>query len=122
MEIRTPTAQIGMTAGRGLAYNREAYDARPGRFEVADVTAIIAVIEGVPLKAGEETPVPVAVDRLAPNANVQRITATLRVISGSAENSTPVSVKEDGGKPRKFEVGVDAAPGLRNVQVRLQGG
>jgi hypothetical protein len=122
MQIRLPgTLQAGLSGGRGLAYDSVAYAARPGTFRVIDASAIVALL-GVPVKAGQETVVPVAVDRLPPNANVERITATLTVVDGSAEKVTPVSVKENGGAPRTFSVSVDAAPGLRNVALRLQGG
>jgi hypothetical protein len=105
-------------AERGLA--GEAYGSRAGTF----IVGILATLEGVHLKAGEETPVVVDVPNMPPNANVQNITATLTVMdaSGSAAQSTKVSVTEDKGNPRSFQMSVDDVPGIRNVQVRLNQG
>jgi hypothetical protein len=118
------SSSIGVSARdtRGLAYNRDAYDARADVFHVMPEIGIKALM-GVPVKAGAETPVSVTVPGLPVNADLRSITAKLQVTAlGSAEQVRPVSVKEGSAPARKFEIGVDSTPGLRNVQVRLQGG
>jgi hypothetical protein len=102
---------------RGLLYNQPAYAARTDLFAIGEL-----LLSTVTVKAGEETAVPVGVPGLPANADVQKLTAKLHVVDGSAEQTTPASVKEGNGPKRTFEIGVDAQPGLRNVQVRLQGG
>src|SRR5262249_3697817 len=92
-------------------------DARAGLFDIGDL-----LLPTVTVKAGQETAVPVAVPGLPANADVHKLTAKLHVVDGSAEQTTPASVKEGDGPKRTFEIGIDAQPGLRNVQVRLQGG
>src|SRR5688572_19908422 len=121
-QIKAPGNAVGMKNLRGLAHDREAYDARAGAFHIGPAIDLVAFI-GVPVKAGQETPVAVTVPDLPVNADVHRITATLTVTAyGSAEHVQPVTIKEGTGEPRRFEVGVDSTPGLRNVQVKLQGG
>jgi hypothetical protein len=103
---------------RGLLYNQPAYDARVGLFDVGEL-----LLATVPVKAGQETAVPVAVPGLPANADVHKLTAKLQVgRDGSAEQTATASVEEVNGPKRTFKIGADAQPGLRNVQVRLQGG
>src|SRR6266849_863460 len=111
---------VSLTGGRGLAYDQVAYNARPGLFDVAD---LIAVVTAVPVKAGEETPVPVQVQNLQANANIQHISAKLTIFDSGAQpgQTSNVSVSQNGGSPSSFGITVDPTPGLRNVQVRLQG-
>src|SRR5262245_41443527 len=112
MEIGSSGIQgIVAKVTRGLLYNQAAYDARAGLFDIGDLR-----LPTVTVKAGQETPVPAAVPGLPANADVHKLTAKLHVVDGSAEQTTPASVKEGDGPKRTFEIGIDARPGLRNVQ------
>jgi hypothetical protein len=112
---------VNFAGARGLAYDQTAYNARPGLFDVAD---FIALETSVDVKAGEETPVPVLVQNLKPNANILHITAKLTISDPGPEppQTSTVHVAQNGGTPSAFAVTLDSTPGLRNVQVRLQGG
>jgi hypothetical protein len=112
---------VNFAGARGLAYDQTAYNARPGLFDVAN---LIALDTSVTVKAGEETPVPVQVQNLKPNANILHITAELTISDPGPEppQTSTVSVTQNGGNPSSFGITLDSTPGLRNVQVRLQGG
>jgi hypothetical protein len=117
--ISSGTLNVTATATRGLLYNTAAYAARGGQFAIG----VVPVLFAVKVKAGEETPIPVTVNGLPANANVHKITASLMVMSdGSAGLSTPVGVQEGSNPERTFNVNVNNGPGLRNVEVKLQGG
>jgi hypothetical protein len=99
-------------------------DAYLSRSDVFPSGILELLKEEVTLKAGEETPVPVAVPGLPPNANVNNITAKLTVVDdqhAGAAQTTSVAVTE-GSDKRAFQVAVDAVAGLRNVQIRLNQG
>jgi hypothetical protein len=120
MGISIPAlASAGIKAERG--FTSEAYDSRSETF----VVGIIATLEAVAVKAGQETPVAVAVPKLMPNANVSNITATLTVVDdgqNGAAQSTTVGITQDKDPPRTVQVSVDAVAGMRNVQIRLDQG
>ena len=110
-------------APRGLAYNSVAYAARDNLLLLADVVALAG---GTPVKAGEETAVTVNVPGLSRNSNVRAITAVFTISEPadqqtSAAQTTSVSVAE-GNDKRDLKVTVDAVPGMRNVQLRLDQG
>ena len=124
MQIKSPNQiSVSITGARGLAYDKIAYDSRPGLFTVGEFIAAAAAVD---VKAGEDTAVPVQVPNLPANANVLSITARLTIFEPSSaaatEQTSTVKVAQDGGKPSSFGISVDPTPGLRNVQVRLQGG
>ncbi len=124
MEILAPqTLFASIASPRG--FSGEAYAARAGTF----IVGILPLLEGVQLKAGEETPVAVDVPNLPPNANIGNITATLTVVDAGvpgAAQTTNVGVNitagNEGKGTRAFTVSVDAVAGIRNVQVRLKQG
>lgn len=117
MEIKSPAlASIGVKAERGLV--TDAYSARNDTF----IIDVIAALEGVALKAGEETPVAVEVPNLPPNANLQKITATLTVANDQPAGTSQTSSVTEGKDTRTFQVSVDNVPGIRNVQIRLNQG
>jgi hypothetical protein len=122
MEIRAPeTIFTGVKAERGLFSDSGAYISRANTFALDP--ALLQIIGSVELKAGEETPVAVAVPGLPLNANIQNITATLTVISADAgAQATSVGIADGNEAPRNIKVSVDAAAGIRNVQVRLNKG
>jgi hypothetical protein len=118
MEIKAPVlSSINVKAERGLT--GDAYLSRDDSF----IVDLIAAIEGVALKAGEETPVAVPVAGLPSNANLQTITAKLTVAQDQQAGTTQSSsVTEGSDQPRSFQVTVDNVPGIRNVQIRLNQG
>ncbi len=119
MEFASPVlTSWGIKAQRG--FTGEAYAARPETF----VVGIMAALEAVAIKGGQETPVAVDVPQLFPNANVTSITATLTVVSdgnAGAKQTTQVGITE-GTDQRNLQVSVNAVDGLRNAQVRLNNG
>src|SRR5262245_23659826 len=109
---------VEIKASRGFAFMPEAFAVREGLFEFR----LADFFNSVKLKAGEETPVAVQLPSLPLNADIHKITATLEVFTdGSAAAKSNVSLKE-GSTERKYEVGVDTVAGLRNLDLRLEGG
>jgi hypothetical protein len=109
----------GFKAERG--FTGEAYAARRETF----VVGVIAELEAVAIKGGQETPVAVDVPQLFPNANVTSITATLTVVSGGnagAKQATQIGITEGNDAPRSVKVSVDPADGIQNAQIRLKNG
>jgi hypothetical protein len=111
-------ASAGIKAERG--FTGEAYAAREDTF----IVDIIALLEGTPLKAGEETPVAVDVPNLPLNANITKITASLTVLYDGQTGTAPTTAVgiTEGKETRNFQVSVSAVSALRNVQVRLNKG
>jgi hypothetical protein len=110
-------AGFEIKAPRGL-FNSPAYAAR----DAILFPYLQEIFGGTPLKPGEETPIPVEVPNLPPNANVGNITATFSNSETSdAPQTTKVGIAEGVEKPRDFQITV-AVPGLQNVQVRLDQG
>ncbi len=127
MEFSSPfLTSTGIKAARGLTGG--AYEARDDLFVFDPSFGLqdIGLLEGVPVKAGQETPVPVDLGSdVSPHANIQKITATLKVIndgSAGATQTTSATVTADKDPPRSLQVSVDNVPGMRNVQIRLNQG
>ncbi len=123
MDIKEPVlASAGLKALRGLS--GDAYSARLDTFSVL----IIPELGGVPLKAGEETPVVVDVPNLPPNANIHNITATLTATFGAVDGTSPgpataaVSLTDGAAAPRKIGLSVNGTAGKHSIQVRLNQG
>ena len=92
---------------------------------------LVGVMFGPPITvlAGKDTPIPVKVLALPPNASIERVVATLAVADASgtpAQTNVGVEIKKD-GKPNdpasgRFAVAVDEPTRPRNVELRLGGG
>ena len=118
MMLKSPAmSSMGLKDQRGLI--SEAYAARDDVF-----AAVLAEVAGaVALPAGQETPVAVDVPDLPPNANLQKIVATLTVASdppGSIVQT--MAVKQDSDPAHSIQATIGNAPGIGNVQIRLNQG
>lgn len=119
MELKSPAlSSMAVKGERGLT--AEAYLARGDSFILSPLLVALA---GVALQAGQETAVAVDVPGLPPNANLTKITATLTVAADSPGSITQnMTVTQDSDPAHAISAKVDNAPGIRNVQVRLNQG
>jgi hypothetical protein len=110
--------RVDMKGARGLV--GEAYALRPGRFNVIPSPAD----NYIPLKAGEDTEVSVAVTDLPANADVKSITACLYVADDDPGTAPPngVTIKRGEEAPVELQVTPSVPTRPRNVTIRLANG
>jgi hypothetical protein len=124
VSLKAGRGTVSLVDARGLAGRELLADLRPNLF----LAEVLEPALGVDLMLGEETPVPVRVRELRPNANVSRISAMLKVREASAPAppaTTSVEVTTGSGAAASTQsFGVSVVPPRlpRNVQIRLDRG
>jgi hypothetical protein len=102
-----------------------------GEFASPELYSIVAVMmqASIPVEPGKETPVPVTVSALPPNADIERVVATLHIGDATgtpSQTTTGISVvkNNDPGNAASgnFAVAVDQPQRPSNVQLKLAGG